>query len=224
MPLDVERSPCPQSTVSAATIITERMSAGPTGPRKPSDSRNPRVPASPWPPNQPNSGEFPGTAEWRRPLQTRDDDAAPRPPDSLPGYQLDAGEARAPAVVGQRVEEDGHSTAGCLLAAGEIAHWPLLTRWNQCNPRIVRLELRYRVEQRRQVGSDGEEGERPSGTVRDPQLARAGGWRLRRRGLPQRTPTGGPVTGPRRLTLDDDVAVLNVANICAVRGGPGRGV
>ena len=74
------RTPFFQCTVSAATIITDSMSAEPMGPRKPnaiedaahelgsasrereerpgrkpSISKNPAVPASPWPPNQPKS-------------------------------------------------------------------------------------------------------------------------------------------------------------------------
>src|SRR5687767_1777483 len=80
MPLSLAKSPCSQCTVMAATIMTEIMSAGPTGPRKPSATRiplvisvidaaaanarpgrNPRwvknspVLANPYPPNHPNS-------------------------------------------------------------------------------------------------------------------------------------------------------------------------
>src|SRR5262249_49471520 len=80
MPLDAAKMPCPQWTLNAATIITDSISAGPTGPpnpsatstplivspsaaavakrrpgRKPICSKNAPVPLNPYPPNQPNS-------------------------------------------------------------------------------------------------------------------------------------------------------------------------
>src|SRR5262249_8624810 len=79
-PLDAAKMPCPQWTLNAATIITESISAGPSGPpspsatstplivspsaaavakkrpgRKPICSKNAPVPLKPYPPNQPNS-------------------------------------------------------------------------------------------------------------------------------------------------------------------------
>src|SRR5258706_307017 len=80
MRFDIANRPFFKWTLTAATIITDSISAGPTGPnkpsavsrppansavaavaanmrpgRKPSISRNPAVPARPWPPNQPKS-------------------------------------------------------------------------------------------------------------------------------------------------------------------------
>src|SRR5216684_6874111 len=80
MPFDVAKTPLLQWALTAATIITDSISAGPTGPnnpvatsrplatsapeasaaknrpgRKPSVSKYPDTAARPYPPNQPNS-------------------------------------------------------------------------------------------------------------------------------------------------------------------------